>query len=181
VPSFLQILFLALGFLHGVRLEHTNDVQKPQSILLTVKVYNQDILQALFMAAFSWFLIIDVTGSYTESVGERKSLKALWILQEFECSTWKLRVIWQPAEFKSNRVRELPKKYSVSRFHFSSPQEMSTLYRYLIHADYVNCVYSDLCSVIRFWFPVCSQIRTKHINILCRQNVPHSKHTPSRF
>jgi hypothetical protein len=28
---------------------------------------------------------------------------------------------------------------------------------------------------------VCSQIHTKHINTLCGQNVPRSKHTPSRF
>jgi hypothetical protein len=28
---------------------------------------------------------------------------------------------------------------------------------------------------------VCSQIHTKHINTLCGQNVPRSKHTPSRL
>ena len=28
---------------------------------------------------------------------------------------------------------------------------------------------------------VCVQIHTKHINTLCGQNVPRSKHTPSHF
>ena len=28
---------------------------------------------------------------------------------------------------------------------------------------------------------ICSQINTKHINTLCGQNVPRSKHTPSQL
>jgi hypothetical protein len=44
-----------------------------------------------------------------------------------------------------------------------------------------QCQQTRQCMTFGGIIAVCSQIHTKHINTLCGQNVPRSKHTPSRL